>query len=269
MEETYGIPIQNEPSQPKLIQYQIDQGVAQITLNRPSANNVMNVEMLAEIDAALENVDMNPSVKILVFKGNDTAFSSGIDITAHTEDKSYQLIDAFGEIIRRLLRLEAVSLSVIKGMALGGGCELAACCDFSFAAEDAKLGQPEIKAGIFPPVAAVVYPRIIGLRRTHEMLLTGKIYTAKEAERIGLISRAAPTETLDQEVQRLVDFLKAFSSPVLRLTRQAITDGLTLPFDEALRAVEEIYLNDLMSTEDAQEGLRAVLERRKPEWKNR
>jgi cyclohexa-1,5-dienecarbonyl-CoA hydratase len=154
-------------------------------------------------------------------------------------------------------------------MALGGGCELAACCDFSFATEDAKLGQPEIKAGIFPPVAAVVYPRIIGLRRTQEMLLTGKLYTAREAERIGLISRAAPLDAIDQEVQRLLDFLKSFSSPVLRLTRQAITDGLTLPFDEALRAVEEIFLNDLMSTEDAQEGLLAVLERRKPEWKDR
>jgi cyclohexa-1,5-dienecarbonyl-CoA hydratase len=101
------------------------------------------------------------------------------------------------------------------------------------------------------------------------MLLTGKLYSAREAERIGLVSRAAPAESIDQEVQRLLDFLKSFSSPVLRLTRQAITDGLTLPFDEALRAVEEIFLNDLMSTEDAQEGLRAVLERRKPEWKDR
>jgi cyclohexa-1,5-dienecarbonyl-CoA hydratase len=270
MEEAYEAPIQSEPSEPpKQIQYQLDQGVAYITLNRPSANNVMNVEMLEEISAALEVVDMNPEIKILVFKGNDKAFSAGIDISAHTQDMSYQLMAAFGEIFRRLLRLEAVSISVVKGMALGGGCELAACCDFSFATEDAKLGQPEIKAGIFPPVAAVVYPRIIGLRRTQEMLLTGKLYSAREAERIGLVSRAAPAETIDQEVQRLLDFLKSFSSPVLRLTRQAITDGLTLPFDEALRAVEEIFLNDLMSTEDAQEGLRAVLERRKPEWKDR
>lgn len=270
MEEMYEAPTKSEPTEPpKLIQYQLDGGVAQITLNRPSANNAMNIAMLEEIGAALEVVDMNPEIKILVIKGNDTSFSSGLDITDHTEDKSYQLMDAFGHLFRRLLRLEAVSVSVVKGMALGGGCEVAACCDFSFAAEDAKLGQPEIKAGIFPPVAAVVYPRIIGLRRTYEMLLTGRIYSAREAERIGLITRAAPTAELDQEVKKWLDFLQAFSSPVLRLTRQAISDGLTLPFDEALRAVEEIYLNDLMSTEDAQEGLRAVLERRKPEWKNR
>lgn len=270
MEEMYETPKKSEATElPKLIQYQLDGGVACITLNRPSANNAMNIAMLEEIGAALEVVDMNPEIKILVFKGSDTAFCSGLDITDHTEDKSYQLMDAFGQLFRRLLRLEAVSVSVVKGMALGGGCELAACCDFSFAAEDAKLGQPEIKAGIFPPVAAVVYPRIIGLRRTYEMLLTGRIYSAREAERIGLITRAAPADKLDQEVQRWLDFLKAFSSPVLRLTRQAISDGLTLPFDEALRTVEEIYLNELMSTEDAQEGLRAVLERRKPEWKNR
>ena len=108
MEETYEAPTQlSEP--PKLIKYEVDQGVAQITLNRPSANNVMNIEMLTEIAAALEIVDMNPSVKILVFKGNDTAFSSGIDITAHTQNQSYQLMDAFGEIIRRLLRLQLCS----------------------------------------------------------------------------------------------------------------------------------------------------------------
>jgi cyclohexa-1,5-dienecarbonyl-CoA hydratase len=179
------------------------------------------------------------------------------------------MVDAFLLIFQRLMQLEAVSISIVKGMALGGGCELAACCDFSFAAEDSKLGQPEIKAGVFPPIAAVVYPRIVGLRRTFEMLLTGRIYGAKEAERIGLITRAIANDQLDQEVHRWIEFLKGFSSPVLRFTRQAISGALTLPFDDALRHVEEIYLNELMSTEDAKEGLRAVLERRRPVWKHR
>lgn len=270
MEESFEASISSEPAEPpKLIRYHLEDGVATITLNRPSANNAMNISMLEEIGAALEVVDMNPEIKIVIFEGNDQAFSSGLDIAEHTQDKSYQMVDAFDQIFRRLLGLEAVSISVVKGMALGGGCELAACCDFSFAADDAKLGQPEIKAGIFPPVAAVIYPRIIGLRRTYEMLLTGRIYTAREAEHIGLITRAVSTDKLSHELKRWVDFLKSFSSPVLRLTRQAISGSLTLPFDEALRNVEEIYLNELMSTEDAKEGLKAVLERRKPEWKDR
>jgi cyclohexa-1,5-dienecarbonyl-CoA hydratase len=270
MEETFEAPVNDESLKSlELIQYRAESGVARITLARPKASNVMNITMLEEIGAALEVVDMAQQIKILVFEGNDNAFSSGLDIADHTEENAYQMMDEFSSIFRRLLALDAVSVSIVKGMALGGGCELAACCDFSFAAEDAKLGQPEIRAGLFPTVAAAVYPRTIGLRRTFEMLLTGRIYSAKEAERIGLITRAFPKEQLDQEVQRWIDVLKSFSSPVLKLTRQAISAGMTLPMDEALRHVEEIYLNELMATEDVKEGLSAVLERRKPVWKHR
>jgi cyclohexa-1,5-dienecarbonyl-CoA hydratase len=229
----------------------------------------MNITMLEEIVSVLEVVDMNPEVKILLLQGDDNAFSSGLDIAEHTEENAYQMMNAFSSIFRRMMGLDAVSVSVVKGMALGGGCELAVSCDFSFAAEDAKLGQPEIKAGLFPPVAAAVYPRLIGLRRTFEMLLTGRIYTAKEAERIGLITRAFDGKQLDEEVQRWIDFLKSFSSPVLKLTRQAISGSLTLPYDEALRYVEEIYLNELMAIEDVKEGLQALMERRPPVWKHR
>ncbi len=253
----------------EFIIFDVQGGVARVTLNRPQANHAMNLQILEELEQAMEKIDLNPEVKILILQGNDKAFCSGLDIADHTEENAYQMVEGFGNIFRRLLNLEAVSVSVVKGMALGAGCELAASCDFSFAAEDAKLGQPEIKAGLFPPVAAVLYPRIIGLRRTFEMLLTGRIYTAREAEQIGLITRVFATAQLDQEVNRWIDFLRGFSSPVMRLSRQAISGSLTLPLDEALRNVEELYLNELLSTEDAQEGLRAVLERRKPEWKDR
>ena len=135
--------------------------------------------------------------------------------------------------------------------------------------EDAKLGQPEIRAGIFPPMAAVAYPRLIGLRKTYEMILTGRIFNAREAESIGLITRAVPAGELDAEADRFIASLVSFSTPVLRLARQAISGTLALPFEDALRFAEEIYLNPLMSTEDAKEGLRAVLERRAPKWKHR
>jgi cyclohexa-1,5-dienecarbonyl-CoA hydratase len=270
MEQPLEAPVDSKPSgPPEFIDYQMDDGIARITLKRPNASNAMNIPMMEEIGNVLELVDMNPEIKILLFQGNESAFSSGLDIADHTEENAYQMMDVFVHIFRRLEQLDAVSISVVRGMALGGGCELAACCDFSFAAEDAKLGQPEIKAGLFPPVAAVVYPRIIGLRRTFEMLLTGRIYSAKEAEHIGLITRAVTGGQLDQEVQRWINFLKSFSSPVLKFTRHAISGAQTLPFEEALRFVEEIYLNELMATEDVKEGIRAVLERRKPVWKHR
>lgn len=251
---------------PRFIQCVVDQGVARIKLNRPQANNAMNITMLEEIGEVLEN---RSSAKIMVFEGSDQAFSSGLDIADHTEEKAYQLLESFTELCRRVIQMEAVSISVVKGLALGSGCELASLCDFCFAAEEAKLGQPEIKAGIFPPVAAATYPRLIGLRRTFEMLLTGRIYSAREAEHIGLITRAVAADKLDPEVTRWIDFLKGYSTPALRFARQAITGSLSLPTEEALRHCEDIYLNDLMSTEDAQEGIRAILERRKPVWKNR
>jgi len=269
-DELYESPLnKRSPESFEHIQYKQEAGVADITLNRPQVANAMNISMLEEMGAVLEQANMNPDVKILVFRGSEQAFSSGLDLTDHTEEKVYQLVEAFGLVFRRLAEIDAVSVSVVKAMALGGGCELAACCDFSFASEDSKLGQPEIKAGIFPPVAAVIYPRLIGLHRTYEMLLTGRIYGAPEAERIGLITRAVPGAQLDGEVERWIEFLKSFSSPALRFTRQAISDSLSLTLDEALNHAHEIYLNDLMATEDAREGLQALLERRKPVWKNR
>ena len=270
MEEPVEASVNQKPTEtPKLIQYHLEDGVAHIKLNRPQAKNAMNISMLEEIDQVLESAETDLNVKVVVFEGCDAAFSSGLDIADHTEDKVYQLVGSFSVLYRRLLQMEAVSISVVKGLALGSGCELAALCDFSFAAEDAKFGQPEIKAAIFPPVAAAVYPRLIGLRRTFEMLLTGRIYSAREAEHIGLITRAVETERLDQEVKRWIDFLKTYSAPALSYARQAISSSLSLPVEEALRNAEEIYLNDLMSTEDAKEGIQAILERRKPVWKHR
>ena len=251
------------------ILFRVDDDVARIGLNRPDAANALSFATLGEIDYALEQVEMNESVKVVVFTGHDKAFSSGLDIAEHTDENVYQLLESFHEIIRRLIALEAVSISAVKGMALGAGCELAATCDFCFAAEGSKLGQPELKAGLFPSVAPVIYPRLLGLHRTYEMILTGRIYEAREAEGIGLVTRAVAPNQLDAEIEKWIQFLRGFSTPVLRLARRAISDAASMPFEEGLRHVEEVYLNQLMSTEDATEGVRALRERRAPVWKHR
>ena len=260
------------PSGPKTlthIRFQVDSGIARIALARPEASNALSLAALEEIARTLGELDLDESVKVVVFTGGDQAFSSGLDIAEHTDDNVYQLLEMFHEVIRRLMELELVSISVVKGMALGAGCELAAVCDFCFAAEGAKLGQPELKAGLFPTVAPVIYPRLVGLHRTYEMILTGRIYEAKEAASIGLITRAMAPAQLDAEVEKWTHFFKSFSTPVLRLARRAISDAIKLPFDEGLRHVESMYLDQLLSTEDAKEGVRALRERRQPVWKHK
>lgn len=251
------------------VTFQLDNDVARVGLNRPDASNALSLAALNEATSAVESLELNEAVKVVVFSGSEKAFSSGLDVAEHTDENVYQLLEGFHRLIRRIIELEAVSISVVKGMALGAGCELAACCDFCFASENARLGQPELKAGLFPSVAPAAYPRLIGLHRTFEMILTGRIYDAREAERIGLITRAVAGENLDAEVEKWVEFLRAFSTPVLRLARRAISEAAGMPFEEALRHVEEVYLNQLVSTEDAAEGVRALRERRQPVWKNR
>ena len=260
-----------EETRPELvhIQERLDDGVLRVQLNRPEASNALNLKALEELAYVLDQLELKESAKVVVFTGSDRAFSSGLDIAEHTDENVYQLLDAFHRVMRRMQELETVSMSVVKGMALGAGCELAAACDFCFAAETAKLGQPELKAGLFPTVAPVIYPRLIGLHRTFELILTGRIYEAREAETIGLVTRALAPELLDGEVEKWVQFLRGFSTPVLRLARRSIADAAFMPFEEGLRHVEEVYLNQLMSTEDAKEGVRALRERRPPVWQHR
>ena len=260
------------PESPKTlnnIRLQVDNGIARIALARPEAANALNLAALEEIHRTLGELDLNESLKVVVFTGSDQAFSSGLDIAEHTDETVSQLIETFHEVIRRLTQLELVSISVVKGMALGAGCELAAVCDFCFAAEGAKLSQPELKAGLFPTAAPMIYPRLIGLRRTYEMILTGRTYDAKEAEGIGLITRAMAPAQLDAEVEKWTQFLKSFSTPVLRLARRATSDAVNLPFEEGLRHLESVYLNQLMTIEDAKEGVLALRERRQPVWKHK
>ncbi len=258
-----------DPSTFKNIQQQLDDGVLRIQLNRPEASNALNLAALEELAYTLDQLELKESAKVVVITGSDRAFSSGLDVAEHTDENVYQLLDAFHRVIRRMMQLETVSFAVVKGMALGAGCELAAACDFCFATDGAKLGQPELKAGLFPSVAPVIYPRIVGLHRTFELILTGRIYEGREAEAIGLVTRALASDKIDGEVEKWVQFLKTFSTPVLRLARRAISEAAYMPFEDGLRLVEEVYLNQLMATEDAREGVRALRERRAPVWKHR
>jgi enoyl-CoA hydratase/carnithine racemase len=156
----------------------------------------------------------------------------------------------------------------VRGPALGGGCELAAFCDFVIADDTATFGQPEIKLGLFPPVTAAAFPTFVGGKKALEMMLTGDTVDAHEAARIGLVSRVVPPATLDSAVDELVGRLASYSGTALRLAKKAYTASIDRPFTEALDRAEEIYLTELMKTRDAQEGLTAFREKRPPRWRD-
>jgi cyclohexa-1,5-dienecarbonyl-CoA hydratase len=251
----------------KHIIFEEKEGVAKITLNRPPLN-VLNIEMMREINQVLEDL-LQRQEKIVVISALGKAFSAGVDVAEHTQDKVEEMIKTFHRIFHLLFSLPCPSLAVVGGAALGGGCELATFCDFVIASEEAKFGQPEIKVGVFPPLAAVTFPKLVGLKKCFELLLVGETVDAQEALSLGLVNRVVPPQKLTEEAERFIESITQKSAAVIRLAKRAVYEALGLKFKEGLAIVEEIYLKELMKTQDAHEGLKAFLEKRPPRWKDK
>jgi cyclohexa-1,5-dienecarbonyl-CoA hydratase len=252
------------------IVFEKQDGVARLTLNKPPLN-VLDIAMMREINAALESLQGETSVNVLVFEAAEgsKAFSAGVDVSEHTADMVEEMIDVFHLIFRQMDSLELPIVAVVGGAALGGGCELALFCDMIVASEKASFGQPEIQVGVFPPIAVVALPRMIGSKKTLEMVLTGDRIRADEAERVGLVNNVVPPDELQAAADELVGKLTKLSGAVLRLTKRAVRESSSLGFEEGLSTVEKLYLGPLMDTEDANEGLAAFMEKRDPVWKNK
>jgi cyclohexa-1,5-dienecarbonyl-CoA hydratase len=245
------------------------QGIARITLNRAPAN-VLSIDMMIDINTALESLEYARDVKLVVLTAAGKYFSAGFELTDHLGDKAYVMLENFRKIFENLLKLEKPTLAVVAGPALGAGGLLAAACDMCLAAATAaKFGQPEIKGAVFNTVGTALLPRLVGRKRAFEIILGGGSLSAADAERVGLISRAVPDDKLDAEAAALIQRFQESSAPVMQATRKAITGGYDLPFLDAVRHAEDVYLNQLMGTADAEEGLRAIMEKRKPAWKDR
>jgi cyclohexa-1,5-dienecarbonyl-CoA hydratase len=252
----------------RFIRYLEDYDVARLILARPPLN-IMTVGMMREMAVALERAAGRPGLKALVLSGEGRAFSAGVAIEEHLGDRVKEMLEAFHDLFRRLRALPCVTLAAVRGPALGGGAELATFCDVVVAADDATLGQPEIKIGVFPPIAAIHYPRRIGAGRTLSLLLSGDVVNAAEAARIGLVDTVVPADRFAEAVESQLARFRARSAAVLRLTKRAVTESLDTPFEDALGALEDLYRYELMTTEDAAEGLRAFLEKRTPVWRDR
>jgi cyclohexa-1,5-dienecarbonyl-CoA hydratase len=252
------------------INLSIEDRVGRIRLARAPLN-VFNIAMMREIGAAVAECVRERALVAIVFEAGPgvRAFSAGVAIEEHVEETIYQMLDAFHAIFRALEQGGKPTIAVVDGAALGGGCELVAGCDIVIASERARFGQPEIKLGVFPPVAAVLLPRIIGDKRARELMLTGELIDATEAARLGLVNYMVSSEQLAQKTEEILSRLRELSAPALEMTRRAIDMSRGLPFEEALSRVENLYLNELMKTEDAREGVNAFMEKRKPAWRNR
>jgi len=243
-------------------------GVARVTLNKPPLN-VMDLAMMEEIDAAFKSLKGDRTTKVIVLAAQGKAFCAGVDVADHTPERVDGMIKKFDGIFRTLWSLEQPTVAAVQGAALGGGCELAIACDFIVASERAKFGQPEIKVGVLPPIAALLLPRLIARKKACELVLLGETIDAREAERIGLVNQVAPPESFDAAVDAFVGKLTALSGVILQHNKRAVQLGLEVGLAAGLADIERYYLQDLMRSEDAVEGLNAFMQKRNPVWKEK
>jgi len=249
------------------IRVRCEERTAWVTLDRPPLN-VLDIAAMRELSQALDRVLAHTD--FIVFQGaGPRAFCAGAEVRDHTPERVAEMLTAFHGVFRRLARSDAISIAAVHGHCLGGGMELAAFCDFVLATESAKFGQPEMKLGCFPPIAMITLPRRCGLRAALDLILTGRTIVAREAKEIGVVTRVAPDDQLGAAVGELLGELQGMSPEVLRLTRRALTREWRGNFEAELAEVEQLYLGQLMKTEDAQEGVRAFLEKRAPVWRAR
>jgi len=251
----------------KYIQTELKEGVAYLTLNRAPLN-ILNIEMMGEINSFFESLKNEPSLKLLVIQAVGKAFSAGVDVGEHMGDLAPKMIETFHRMFRLMDALKVPSMAIVNGSALGGGCELALYCDMVIATEKSRFGQPEIQVGVFPPIAALIFPRMMGRKKAMELILLGETISAQEALNLGLINKVVSEASLQEEVNGWIEKFKKLSGIVLKLTKEATLAGLNDDLNKGLRAIEEIYLNRLMKTHDAMEGLQAFLDKRKPTWKD-
>jgi cyclohexa-1,5-dienecarbonyl-CoA hydratase len=247
------------------IETHISPPVARIRLVNPPLN-VIDIPMMRELAEVLRETESRSDLAVILFQGDGKAFSAGVDVKAHTPEHVHEMLTSFHAVIRSVIASRKVTMAAAKGLCLGGGAELAAVCDLVYTARDARWGFPEIKLGCFPPVAAVALPALVGQKRASELILTGRQISGEEAVAIGLANRAARSDELVGLVEERLEELQRLSPVALAHTKKALYAWDAVHFDKGLARAEKIYLEELVATSDAREGIMAFLEKRTPEW---
>lgn len=242
------------------------QGVVCLTIDKPPLN-ILDLEAMGQLRKTLEDALSHPAVLLVEIHGSAKAFCAGVEIRDHFPDRAAAMLGEFHALVRTVLYARVPVIAAVQGFCLGGGMELALAADFVVAADDATFGQPEIRVGCFAPVASVLLPCLVPEKKALELLLTAKTVSGIEAERLGLVNRAAPASELDAAIDGLRRELLNKSPAVLALARKAARLNSRAGFEAALREAERIYIDELLKTEDATEGLQAFLQKREPKWK--
>ena len=237
--------------------------VARITLQNPPLN-VIDVRMMDELRAALEQIETRSEISVIVFAGSERAFSSGVEIAEHTADRIRNTLAAFHSVIRSVVASRKLTIACVRRHCLGGGAELALMCDIIFASPDSVWGFPEIKLACYPPVASVALSAIVGQKLAAEMVLTGRTLTGAESLSAGLVNGIAdqPEALVEECIQRVAQL----SPAAIAVAKKAFYAWDAIHFDKGLARAEQIYFDELMKTADAHEGIKAHMERRRPVW---
>jgi cyclohexa-1,5-dienecarbonyl-CoA hydratase len=244
-----------------------DANAWRITLDDPPLH-ILDLAMLEELRDALGRVT-NDRHALLIDARGDRAFSAGVSVQDHLGDLAPGMLQRFHDCFRKLARLDLVTVALVRGPALGGGCELALACDFVLASDQARFGVPEIQLGVFPPVAADQLSRQLAPRKGLEMVLTGDSIDASAAASLGLVNAVFIDAEFEARAQEWLERIYRHSASSLRMAKKAFRLAQADDFESRLTQVERLYLEELMQTNDATEGLNAFVEKRNPRWSGR
>lgn len=261
-------PEKRAPETYEFVKLRMANGVARVTLNRPE-HNLLNEAMLREIAEGIDFAGQRDDIKLIVLDSACKVFCGGIEVGEYTSQRVFQMLDAFHGAFAGMLEVGRPVLCVVNGPAIGGGAELAAFGDLVVATPKAKFAQPEITIGVFPPLASTILPFLVGPKTALELVLTGEPVSAERALELGLVNRLVPEAQLEKTVDDLIARITGHSGPVLTMAKKAILGGMGLSLRDGLKHSMNIFLNELYRLEDSQEGLHALVEKRKPNWKNR
>ena len=242
---------------------ELEAPVVRVTLDHPPLN-VIDLEMMGELAAVLEQAEQIAEVTVIVFAGSERSFSAGVDIGAHIPEQVGGMLVQFHGVFRSIVGSSKLTVASVRRHCLGGGAELAMMCDIVYATPDSVWGFPEIKLACFPPAACAALAAIVGPKLASEMVLTGRTLTGEEALAAGLVNATADDpETL---VTECLSRVAQLSPSALKIAKKALYGWDAIHFEKGLARAEQIYLDNLMKTSDVQEGVRAHLERRRPKW---
>jgi cyclohexa-1,5-dienecarbonyl-CoA hydratase len=266
--EEFGKPARRAPGNFEFIRYHVEGPVARLTLQRPE-HNLLNEQMLRELADSIGMLAGNSAVKMIVLDAAGKVFCAGVDVGEYIGERAFPMLDAFHAACIAMVEAPQPVLVVVDGAAIGGGAELVAYGDLVVATPRARFALPEITIGMFPPLASTMFPHIVGPKRALELVLTGEAITAESARDLGLVNRLVPEAQLQAAVNELIGKITAQSGAVLGMAKKAVLAGMGMSLRDSLKNSMNIFLNELYRLEDSQEGLRALLEKRKPQWKNR